>query len=473
MYLAANLRLHGHDVSILDPTIEAPKKMPNGTYYYGIMEKDLKEKITNYEPDVIGISCHYAFSHQGAYRIAVLAKTLNPKIVTIIGGLFPTIYKEKVLSDCQSLDYLLIGESEQTLPLLLSELSSHGSAKLEAIDGLIYRKDNKIVNNGKKSFIDNLDSLPYPARDLVDIKRYMNTKTVLYGLGAQPALSLLTSRSCPNRCSFCNMWLIHGSRWRPRSPDNVLGEIDEIVNKYQARHVFIMDDNFTFDPERVKVICNGIIQKGYRFSWNTPDGISVKKIDAELARLMKRAGCSNVCIGIESGSEDIRNRLMKKNVSDQEIINAIKHFNSAKIPVGAFIILGMPGENKTHFQETINFLKRLNLSFVIVTFAIPFPGTELYANLIQEGIIPAGYIPMMDNFNYPLFLTKDFSRTELLERRKKLLIQFYSSHIPKLIVELFQGRLNWITPSMLQRVFVEKIVGNWEKLIRPGGLYDG
>jgi len=254
------------------------------------------------------------------------------------------------------------------------------------------------------------------------------------------------------------MWLVHGSRWRARSPENVLGEIDEIVNKYQAKQVFIMDDNFTFDIERAKNICNKIIQKGYRFHWNTPNGISVKRIDRELARLMKRAGCSNVCIAIESGSEYIRNRVMNKNISDQEIVNAVSNFNAAKIPVGGGLILGMPGETRIRFQETVKFVKRLNLSFLAVTFATPFPGTQLYNSLLKEGIIPEGYMASNDNYNYPIFATRDFSCQELLERRKIILSQFYLSHFPKLLTELLRGRLNWISPAMFKRIFIEKVL---------------
>ncbi len=253
------------------------------------------------------------------------------------------------------------------------------------------------------------------------------------------------------------MWLVHGPRWRPRSPENVLGEIEEIVNRYKAEHIFIMDDNFNFDPERIKIICEGIIRKGFRFRWNTPNGISVKGVDAEMAYLMKRSGCANVCIGIESGSEYIRNDIMKKNLSNEEIEKATMHFKAAKIPVGGFIIIGMPGEDNNHFEKTVGFVRRLPLSFVVPGFAIPFPGTKLYRDLVDMGIIDKDFMVDIDNFNYPIFSTTDFTKEELLKRRKRLLMSFYSSHIPMIFRELVEGRLSWVGLNMIKRVCREKV----------------
>jgi magnesium-protoporphyrin IX monomethyl ester (oxidative) cyclase len=459
LYLAAALRAAGHGVEILDPTIGPPRKTTDKKYFYGIPQQEMEQKMRAAAADVVAISCHYAYSHLQAYELAVLAKRINPNVVTVMGGLFASLYKEKLLSDCPQLDHVLMGESEKSFPRLLSALASGDKASgLAQVDGAVCRQDGGVKLNEKKDFIECLDELPFPARDMVDIGRYMNTKTVLYGLGGRPALSLLTSRSCPHRCSFCNMWLIHGSRWRFRSPENVLAEIDEIVNRYHAGHVFIMDDNFTFDPQRAKQICEGIIRKGYRFRWNTPNGISVRGMDPELARLMKRAGCANVCLGIESGSEYIRHEVMCKHISNEQITHAVNCLHGAGIPVGGFITLGMPGEKEEHFLETLRFTRRLKLSFIGTTFAIPFFGTKLYNDLIQQGVIAGGFVPEMDNFNVPSFVTKDFTARELIGRRQRLLLGFYSHHAPQLAAEFLGGRLNWITPGMFKRVFVEKFM---------------
>lgn len=448
-YLASFVRKNGHEISIFDASlITAPDKLKNGLFYYGVEDHVVKETIRRFAPDVVGISCYYNFSVQDAYKVAFLVKEVDPRIVTVMGGVYPSIYKQKILTDCQAIDFAMAGEGEQSFLDLLSKLNNKRPLD---IDGLLYRHNNEVIYNEKSFYIGDLNDLPLPARDLHDINRYMNSKTILYGLGQRPALSILTSRSCPMRCAFCNMWQTQGPRWRFRSPENVLEEIDEILNKYRAEHVFIMDDNFNFDPQRVKIICRGIIKRGYRFRWNTPNGISVKNVDGEMAHLMKEAGCANVCLGIESGSEYMRNRVMQKNVSDQDIISAADHFRKAKIPVGALLIIGMPGENRERFRESIKFLNGLPLSFISPSFAIPFRGTRLFNNLVKDHIIEDDFDIGIDSFKYPAFSTPDFDKKELLSRRRQLIASFHFSHLPLTLMELMTGRLNWISLCMLKR----------------------
>lgn len=420
-YLGSSLRKAGHEVSIYDPTINKPTQLPNGLYYYGTTDEDTYNNIRSFQPDCVGISCHYSYASREAFKVAEIVKNIDSNIVVVMGGLFISVFNERALIECNAIDYGLIGESEISFPDLLKNIYLK-TKKLDEVDGLIYRDGNEILKNKKSKYIDDLDSLPFPARDMVDIAFYMHASETkrLYGLGTRPTLSLLTSRSCPYRCSFCNMKLVHGPRWRKRTPENVINEIDEIVNKCKAEHVFIMDDNFTLDPDRVKSICRGIIEKGYKFRWNTPNGISVKRVDEEMARLMKRAGCANVCIAIESGSDYIREEVMNKKISKDEIENAVKCFKRADIPVVGFVLLGMPGETEKYFKETFKFVTSLPLTSIVVSFAIPFPGTKLHEDLIKQCIIDKNYSVDMDDLNTPAYSTNSFTKDELIKRKKIL-----------------------------------------------------
>jgi radical SAM superfamily enzyme YgiQ (UPF0313 family) len=421
-YLAASLRRAGHEVAFYDPTLGPPRRQADGLYHYGVPHEEMARRIKAFSPDVVGISCHYAFGANDAYTVADIAKQADDRMVTVMGGLFVSTHGEKPLRECSPLDYSLVGEADTSLPALLDLLSTHDGRDFETIDGLLWRDGDAIRHNEKTAYITDLDNLPFPARDLVDIRTYMEGSKFkrLYGLGFLPALSLLTSRSCPHRCSFCNMRLVHGNRWRPRSADNVLDELEEITGKYQARHVFIMDDNFTLDIGRAKIICEKIIRRSYPFRWNTPNGISVKGVDPELARLMKEAGCANICVAVESGSEYIRHAVMKKRTTDAEIIQAVDCFKNAGIPVVGFVLLGMPGENGYHFNKTMELLKRLPLTSIVVSFAIPFPGTQLYEDMVRDGLLRKGDTAGMDDLNAPSFETPDFTREELI-RRKQIL----------------------------------------------------
>ncbi|MDA8078185.1 MAG: radical SAM protein [Nitrospiraceae bacterium] len=422
-YLAGSLRKAGHDVALWDPTVGSGQRVSDGfgLYYYGRSEADVANMIARTRPECVGISCHYSFAVRDAYDVANLVKHVNPETIVVIGGLFVSIFHERPLLECAALDYGLIGEADHSLEDLLSKLSGQGGA-FEDVDGLIYRSGGEVVKNKKCLFVQDLDSLPFPARDLWDMVPYLegSREKRLYGLGNRPALSILTSRSCPNRCSYCNMWLVHGSRWRGRSAENVLAELDEILFKYKAEHVFVVDDNFTFRPERAKVICEKIIQNAYNFRWNTPNGISVKKIDDELAALMKKSGCANVCIAIESGSEYVRNVVMNKRISNAEIVSAVSCFRRADIPVVGFVLIGMPGEDEARFQETVKFLKSLPLASIVVSYAIPFPGTKLHDTLRQDGVITGDFTIGMDDLNTPVFTTRDFTKDDLVRRKAAL-----------------------------------------------------
>ena len=313
LYLAASTRQAGHIVEIYDPTIAPPIKTQKG-YYYGRSEDEMRKAIELFHPDVVGISVHQEADLQGMDLIAKLAKQVTlGNAVTIAGGVYPSVHKETVLKKCNNLDYAMQGESEISFNMFLNALES-GTLDAVGIDGLLWRNDKGIIINPKKVFVDNPDSIPYPARDLVDIKRYMNNKLSIYGLGSRPSLSLLTSRSCLNKCNYCNMWMIHGAKWRPRSPENVLEEVDEMVLKYGAGDIFIMDDNFTLKKERVMKICEGLIQRNYGIRWNTPNGISAKGIDVEIAKAMKAAGCASVCIAVETGNETFRKTVLRKKI---------------------------------------------------------------------------------------------------------------------------------------------------------------
>jgi len=425
LYLGANLRRHGHEVKIYDPTKERPVREEGGFYYYGVPPQVMEGVVRDFAPDVLGISCHYAYSRPNAYEIFAMAKRLNPAVVTVIGGLVTSVYRGSVLAACPEIDFGLIGEAEQSFVDLLAHVAGGGPSPA-AIDGLVHRHDGRVVENKKQAFIQDLDNLPFPARDLVDTRSYMRSGSRIYGLGDRPALSLL-------------------------------GELEEMIDRWGAEHVYIMDDNFTFKPERAKQICEGIIRKGWKIRWNTPNGLSVKGIDAELVGLMKRSGCASACLAIESGSEYIRNTVIRKHVSEEQIVSAVGHFHKAKIPVGGFLVLGMPGETEEHFQQSVRLVNRLPLSFLVASYATPYPGTKLYEMLLADGTLPAGWEVKMDTLSRPAYGTKDFSIEELIGRKKRVLLSFYLRHIPNLLAEFFGGRLSWANLDSATQLFYNTI----------------
>jgi anaerobic magnesium-protoporphyrin IX monomethyl ester cyclase len=375
----------------------------------------------------VGISCHYQTSEKYALDLVRLVKNIDSEIVTVLGGLYVSLSHEEALIKCKELDFCISGEAERTFLSLIDEVRNgrKNYDGLQKIEGLSYRFEGIPKTVPKVNYIKNIDSIPKPARELIDLGYYMGggKEIQLYGLGGggKRSLSILTSRSCPYECSFCNMSAVHGPKFRHRSPMNVVDELEEMVNKYGAEHVFIMDDSFTFKRKRAKEICRQIIKRGLKFRWNTPNGISVRGMDQELAYLMKNSGCANVCVAVESGSDFIRNVVMNKNTKASEIKNSVECFNKANIPVVGFFLIGMPGESDDHFMQTYEMAKNLSLTSIVVSIAVPFVGTKLYEMCVNDGLIEMGQTFCQYGYNTPVIESNCFTREELVNRRRILL----------------------------------------------------
>ena len=236
----------------------------------------------------------------------------------------------------------------------------------------------------KTEYNDCLEDLPFPAWHLADLAEYFRCQRRIFEL-APPCLPILSSRSCPNRCSFCNMYLTHGRRWRPRSAENVLAEIASLVEGLGIRHFYFIDDNFSLDLRRAKAICQGLLDRGLRIRYNFHNGLSIKTIDQELVRLLKRSGCSSVCLAIESGSERVRNQIYRKGLPTEKIEQVFAWFRAAGIPTIGYFMVGAPGETRQDFEQTKQLMRRLPMSLATVGIFTPYPHTELYDLCRERG----------------------------------------------------------------------------------------
>ena len=428
-YLAGTARQAGFTMKIWDPTIGEGTPCGPGRFYFGPSDEEVALRLRNEQPDILAISCHYGFSAVNAYSIARIAKKVAPNCTVIMGGLFISVNLTRAMEECAEIDYSIIGEGDRTFTELLQCLNAKEDPT--HIDGLIYRDGSAtpghtIRRNPKTDYIDDLDALPLPARDLVPIDAYMNGSKdyQLYGLGFRPALSLLSSRSCPMGCSFCNMHLVHGQKWRPRSVDSCIEELEEMSNRWDAHHVFIMDDFWNLKKDRAKEFCEGIIKRGINIRWNTPNGISVKCMDKELAQLMKRSGCASTCIAIESGSERVRHELMNKKTYNREIYSTIEYLSGAGIPVVGFVIVGMPGEKRADLEESKSFIQKLDLSAAVVSFAVPFRGTTLYEELAASEDNVFDGSNSIDDYKHPVLVPEDMTAQEIIDYKSELMGSF-------------------------------------------------
>jgi radical SAM superfamily enzyme YgiQ (UPF0313 family) len=275
-----------------------------------------------------------------------------------------------------ALDSIIRGEPEMTALELAENLQN--KERLRYVKSLSYRGNPTFVNNPARPYINNLDLLPFPARDLLKNDRY---KMPIYN---RPYTLVITARGCPNNCSFCTANLYYGTKIRMRSPENVLAEVEEILKIHKIRDITFWADTFTFDRNYVLKICQGIKDRGLKFRWMC--NARVDKVDLELLKQMKTTGCQIISYGVESGVQKILNHI-GKNITLTKIRQAFAWTREAGIESAAHIIFGLPGETEETIKRTIKFVKEISPDYIQFYSAIPFPGTRFYDEAAKKGWI--------------------------------------------------------------------------------------
>lgn len=459
--IAAVIREKGHNVSIFDASINKKQKVRKigRGYWYGKNWEEIKEEIRKYKFDAVGIGCFFSMRFPYALNVAKIIKKIDKNIPIIIGGIHATAEPREVLKN-KEIDYVVIGEGEQTIIDLIKAMHKNSKKDLKKIDGLGYKINGKILINPKTRYIHDLDSLPLPARDLLDMEYYIASKGFRWDLGDKKQTSVITSRGCPNRCTFCNMHMINGRIYRGRSAKNVVDEIEELIKQYGIEELSFEDDNLTFDRERILNICKEIISRGIKIKWNTPNGVSAKVLDEEVLRYMKKSGCVSINLGIESGDPVILNKVIKKGLSLEKVKEVVWLCKKIGLIVNGYFIIGMPGETKESINNSIKFANSIPLDKIALFFATPFPGTELYEQCLKNKYISEDYHQQITHksfilFDKPLIETPLMSKEELLKARRKFFLSFLMNKFRKNKREFFFLPISFIkNPGFRKKVFV-------------------
>lgn len=372
-YLAAVLMDAGFKVNLLDVPAEA------------ISLLKVKERIKEFDPDMVGISCLSSSVYQSVLSIASIAKKINPQIKVCVGGAHPSALPYECLDE-EVIDFVVLGEGEETF----SELCRHleiGGHDFSKIEGLAYKREGRINVNEKRPPIRDLDKLPFPARDLFPMEKYLTT-FFPFGIRKHRFGNIITSRGCPYDCLFCSIHSVWGRLWRSRSPDDVVDELEILVERYKVKEVFIEDDNMTLNYKRAVKICRTIVDRGIDVKWRCRNGIHINTLDKSLLKEMAEAGCYAIAFGIESGDERVLHNIIGKKISLRRVRKVIRWAKEVGIKTEGFFILGHPGENFDTFRRTVEFAKQLPLDTADFFVATPLPGSRLYQLCLQRGYIP-------------------------------------------------------------------------------------
>ena len=376
MYVASYIRDRRRDIDI---------KILDGRCK-GLSMEQINSIISDYRPDILGITSMHVEA-ENVHAQAKSAKRILPQIKIIIGGPYACADYQKALED-SAIDFAVVGEGEEVMDELIGAFDEN--QQISGIKGLAHKKDGKVIFNGPRDFIKDLDSLPLPAWDLINLDDYFYGKKRPLENPLQvhkKAVAVFSSRGCPYQCTYCHN--IFGKRFRARSAENVVAEIELLKNKYGIKEIEFLDDSFNIDKARAHRIFDLIIHKKLDIKICFSNGIRIDRIDEELLDKMRRSGVYRVNYGIESASKRIQ-AVMKKNLNIEIANNVINKTIKKGILSGGFFMMGFPTETEQEVMETIGFAARSKLHTAVFAIVTPFPSTEMYADAVSAGNIPSG-----------------------------------------------------------------------------------
>ena len=369
--LAPVLRLHGHRVRLFD------------TCHPQMQAEHISRAVEEERPDVVALSCLSTSTYPALKNLARRLKSAAPRISLIAGGAFVTMNADRILQDCPDLDCLGIGEGEELLPDYLDKLDDPG-----AVAGLVWRDAGEIVRNDPRPLLQDLNKFPYPDRTSLPIDYIESLPLDVPGvISLDKFCTMQTSRGCPYSCIYCNIPALCQGKWRYRSSEHVLGEMQQL-NDLGYREIYLTDDHFLINRKRIGEICGGIIKRHFKFGWGCEGRVDAVAVDQ--LPLMKKANCNSLAFGVEAGTQKVLDRLHKKQTLKQ-VAHAISEAKRHGIDrVHGFFIIGSPGETAKDIIASFRFAARLQVDTFGFSRLCAYRGAPLWQEYIDRGIIDDG-----------------------------------------------------------------------------------
>lgn len=386
-YIAAVLERRGVEVRIYDSLIENTdnaEDMSGGIVRIGASFDEIAGEIAKFSPDMVGVSNLFSRQAPNAHKIYETVKRADPNIIIVAGGAHPSVMPELVMND-KNVDFVIIGEGEHTICGILDHLE--GRIDINSLDGVAFRKDGMLHIIPKKTFISDLDKLPFPARHLMRLDKYFGLKDSHGKRRALRFSPIVTSRGCPAGCSFCTAHHVWGRPFRKRSPQNVIEEMRLLKDTYRIEELLFEDDNVTLDAKRAEGIFDAMIEEKMGFIWDTPNGVAAFALDEKLIKKMRSSGCYKLNIAVESGNKHVLKNIIRKPLDLEKVKRLIKYAKGIGLETCIFLIIGMPGETLSQMWDSYRFSKEVGIFNPFVSIATPYPGSDLYALCVEKGYI--------------------------------------------------------------------------------------
>lgn len=436
-YIAPIAERKGHYVEILDLALE---KDP---------DQVLKRKIGERRWDVAGFTCMTA-EWEGACHAGDQLKKLSRETLTVFGGQHPTILTEDVLSE-SFVDFVCLGEGEATFGELLDMVERRGSPT--NVRGLAFKSSSgeRMVNPPRPP-IEDVDRIPLPSYHLLDLDRYAVAESARHTPRYKRAIQIFTSRGCPWHCTYCHD--LFGKKFHARSPEHVLAEMKMLYYDYRIQEFMIEDDIFNFDMDRAKRICDLIVESGMEVALQFGNGVRLERLDKELIEKLAAAGTHHMCIAIESASPRIQ-RVMKKYLKLHMINDVVQWSRQVGIETLGFFMIGFPTETLEEIKMTIRFACQTDLDEALFSIVIPYAGTEMSHQILQEQLYDASDIETHLH-QVPRIRTSefDFETLKSLQRRAYFLFFLTRFRFLRMLPKLFRVRSSMKYLRAIERNFL-------------------
>ncbi len=428
-YLGAVLENAGIEVKVVDCLLEGWSnrvEVAENIIRVGLSFDQIDDIIRGYRPDIVGVNTLFTKQRDNAHKIYELAKRVDRNIITIGGGAHPTVLPELVLRD-GNVDFVVLGEGEDTIIGLVNVIE--GRCDISSLDGVGYKENGQIKIIPKTKFIADLDSLPFPARHLLNMERYFGLKQS-HGARRKKRFSpIVTSRGCPAKCTFCSAHKVWGRKFRQRSPENVIAEMKHIKEKYGVEEIMFEDDNVTLNIRRAEKIFDLMIEEKLNFVWDTPNGVAAFALNENLISKIKESGCYKLNMAVETGNQYVMDNIIKKPLKIERVKQLIKYAQTIGLDIGTYLIMGMPGETEKQIWDSFYLAKELGIYTPFISIATPYPGSELY-DICRE----------------KKYISDDFSLDDLFIKSFSISTEDWTGEELRAIVrrgQRFLLRLNW------------------------------
>jgi magnesium-protoporphyrin IX monomethyl ester (oxidative) cyclase len=389
LHLSAVLRANEHEPLILDlNNIVVHSQREN---YLEYSKKIIIDNLNKYKPDLVGLNCLFSGVFPDVLKFARIIKENSPDLKIALGGIHATTFPKEILTNCNDIDFVALGEGENSIVALAASIKTGNENLLRSIKSFAYRdKDGLVQINREKNYIEDLNTLPMPAWDLINLQKFEMNLDHYHNptnLPIKYKAAIFSSRACPLACNFCDMFLVMGKIHRKRSIKSIVDEIEVLNKTYGVNFFSFMDDQLTLNRSHILGLCDEILKRKIKMIFNTPNGLWVNSLREEVVAKMVETGLVYANLAIEHGDDHLRNDVIGKGLDRKKIFEVNSILKKYKVKTVGMFLMGFPEDTDETLQNSYDMMNELKLDNYSIQTVIPFPGTKLFKQVVKDKIL--------------------------------------------------------------------------------------